>query len=237
MAVLQRYGGVVIMCGRFNIAQTPGLAALFKSLGITIDLPPARYNIAPTDPVPLLREDSLDDARWWLTPSWAVAIDQKYSMFNARAETLASSRAFAKPFRSQRGIVPMSSFIEWRTESGSKQPWRISNAEHALAVAALWDVWYGGDEPLLSCALVTTAAADAFRPWHSRMPVLLTVSEGKRWLDNSQPIAADDTLLQPRLKCRLELAPLPAAVGNARNKSGSLMHPVGEPVHLDSQWS
>ena len=127
------------MCGRFNVIDSPGLRQLLQDLGIDLQLPRA-VNVAPTEPVSLVRdlagERRLDSARWWLTPSWARAVDQKYAMFNARSETLASSRAFRHPFRSQRGIVPMSSFIEWRQEGGLKQPWLISNERGALAAAA-----------------------------------------------------------------------------------------------------
>ena len=222
------------MCGRFNIARTPGLATLVESLGLAVTLPPARYNIAPTEPVPLLRREGSGEARWWLTPSWASAVDQRYAMFNARCETLASSRAFRGPFRRQRGIVPMSSFLEWRREGEGKVPWLITNADEALAVAALWDVWERGDAPLLSCTLVTTAAAPAFRDWHRRMPVLLSREEALRWLDNGSPVAADDPLFAPELKFPLHLAPLARAVGNASRKDPSLMAPAGPWTTLDS---
>ena len=154
------------MCGRFNVIDSPGLQQLLRDLGIDIKLPKAA-NVAPTETVQLVwdidGERQAGPARWWLTPSWAKAVDQKYAMFNARSETLASSRAFRHPFKSQRGIVPMSSFIEWRQEAGIKQPWKITNEQQALAVAALWDVWEGEGEPLLSCTLVTTAAAPEMR--------------------------------------------------------------------------
>jgi putative SOS response-associated peptidase YedK len=111
------------MCGRFNVIDSPGLQALLQDLGIDLSLPP-RANVAPTEQVSLVRMfpggNELCDARWWLTPSWAPAVDQKYAMFNARSETLARSRAFGQPFKRQRGIVPMSSFIEWRSEGGVK---------------------------------------------------------------------------------------------------------------------
>lgn len=220
------------MCGRFNVTNTPGLQQLVDTLGIDLTLPPPRYNIAPTEDVLLLRNQQADSARWWLTPAWAPGVDQKYSMFNARSETLAKSRAFQRPFRSQRGVVPMSSFIEWRKEGDGKRPWKISNEAEALAVAALWDVWQGGDEPLLSCTLVTTAAAEAFAPWHSRMPVLLTVDECERWMDNDREIATADPLFAGKLKYSLTLAPLPSAVGNSRNKQAELMTPDGDAVVL-----
>jgi len=223
------------MCGRFNVIDSPGLQQLLQDLGIDIALPQA-VNTAPTERIQLVREmgggRASGPARWWLTPSWATAVDQKYAMFNARSETLASSRALRQPFKSQRGIVPMSSFIEWRQDGNVKQPWNISNEQEALAVAALWDVWQGGAEPLLSCTLVTTAAAPAFEPWHRRMPVMLSADECDRWLDGSQIIAPDDPLFRSELKYPLRLQALSRAVGNARNKDVALLEPVGAEVEL-----
>jgi putative SOS response-associated peptidase YedK len=159
-------------------------------------------------------------------------MSQAYSMFNARSETLAKSPAFRGPFRHQRGLVPMSSFIEWRTEDGVKQPWLITNEQGAMAVAALWDVWEGGEAPLLSCTLVTTAAAPAFAPWHARMPVLLAPAECARWLDNEHAIAPDDAIFRSALKTPLVLTPLARTVSNARNKDPAALAGVGEPVEL-----
>lgn len=220
------------MCGRFNVIKTPGLEALLASLGQAPDSLHEAVNVAPTETVQLLKNDQLFEARWWLTPHWAKAQEQKYAMFNARSERLSQSPAFRGPFRSQRGIVPMSSFIEWRGEAGKKQPWMISTADGALAVAALWDIWRGPEGDLLSCTLVTTAAAETFRPWHSRMPVLLSAEEIPRWLDNEQQLAPDDPVFEPRLKEPLELVALDPAVGNSRNKGRELLEPAGEVVRL-----
>ncbi len=223
------------MCGRFNVIDSPGLQQLLRDLGIDLKLPGA-VNIAPTEQAALVRgpagERELASARWWLTPSWAQEVDQTYSMFNARCETLGSSPAFRGPFRSRRGIVPMSSFIEWRQEGAVKQPWLISNEAGALAVAALWDLWQGGTGTLLSCTLVTTAAAPSFAPWHRRMPVLLAADECERWLDCSHAIEACDPLFRSELKQTLRLQALPRAVGNARNKDPALLVGVGEVVEL-----
>ena len=223
------------MCGRFNVIDSPGLRHLLRDLGIDLHLP-ERLNVAPTEQVPLVRVGAagptLDSARWWLTPSWAKEMSQAYSMFNARCESLAKSPAFRGPFRHHRGVVPMSSFIEWRTEGGVKQPWLITNAQHALAAAALWDVWEGGDEPLLSCTIITTAAAPAFLPWHNRMPVLLAPEECARWLDNSHAIEPGDAIFRGALKMDLRLTPLSRAVGNSRNKDPAAMEGIGEVIEL-----
>jgi len=223
------------MCGRFNVIDSPGLQQLLRDLGIDLQLPRG-VNVAPTESVYLVRGEAgqrlAEPARWWLTPSWVKEVDQKYAMFNARSETLATSRAFRQPFKSQRGIVPMSSFIEWRKEGAVKQPWLITSEQQALAVAALWDVWEGGDEPLLSCTLVTTAAAPAFEAWHRRMPVMLAADEYERWLDCSAAIAPDDRIFRSELKFPLQLQPVSRAVGNAANKDVDLMAGMGEQVQL-----
>jgi putative SOS response-associated peptidase YedK len=164
-------------------------------------------------------------------------------MFNARSEGLSKSPAFRKPFASQRGIVPMSSFIEWRGGSGAKQPWLISNEAQAIAVAALWDVWSGGDASvtagseslLLSCTLVTTAAAEAFKPWHSRMPVMLPPDDCDRWMDNSTTIGTDDPVFQRRLREPLTLVPISRSVGNARTKSPDCLQASGSVVRLPAE--
>lgn len=230
-------GTLGVMCGRFNVIDSPGLQQLLRDLGIDLTLPKG-VNVAPTEQVYLVRAQgsahSAEPARWWLTPSWAKAVDQKYAMFNARSETIGSSPAFRKPFKSQRGIVPMSSFIEWRAEGGVKQPWLISNEQQALAVAALWDVWEGGETPLLSCTLVTTAAAQLFEPWHARMPVILAGEECQRWLDTSQAIPPDDAIFRSELKQPLRLQPLSRAINNARSKEPQLLEPTGKTVHLQA---
>ncbi len=223
------------MCGRFNVIDSPGLQQLLRDLGIDLKLPQG-VNLAPTEPVQLVRDDAgvrrADPARWWLTPSWAKEVSQKYAMFNARSETLTTSPAFRHPFRSQRGIVPMSSFIEWRAEGGVKQPWLITTEQEALAVAALWDVWEGGDTPLLSCTLVTTAAARAFEPWHKRMPVILAADEYERWLDPATEIAAEDAVFRSELKLSLRLQRLSRVVSDARNKDLQALQGVGEVMEL-----
>ncbi|MEA3642646.1 MAG: SOS response-associated peptidase [Lamprobacter sp.] len=222
------------MCGRFNISPSAGMADLLESFAVKLPAGYTRYNIAPTEEVPLvLQTGELAMARWRLTPSWSDGPSQKYAMFNARCETLTSSPAFRGPFARQRGVVPMSSFLEWRKEGAVRQPWRISNIQQALMVAALWDRWIDpAGDALLSCTLVTTAAAPEFTPWHSRMPVLLTVDEAARWLDNSLQIAKDDRLFEPALKFPLLLEPVDRRVGNARNKAAQDQAIVGDVLEI-----
>ena len=127
------------MCGRYNIHDDPWLQTLLRELGLDVRIP-SRANIAPTEAVPVVIEEQgvrrLREMRWWLVPSWAPEIDQRYSMFNAKAETLGTSRAFRGPLRHRRCILPASSFIEWTDGGGHKQPWLIRPERGAIAVSA-----------------------------------------------------------------------------------------------------
>jgi putative SOS response-associated peptidase YedK len=223
------------MCGRFNVIDNPELQQLLRDLGIDLNLP-TRTNIAPTEPVAMVRladgGNELAEVRWWLTPRWAKQVDQKYAMFNARSETLASSRAFSEPFKRHRGIVPVSSFIEWRSEAGGKQPYLIEAVDQALALAAVWDCWGEGDDRVESCALVTTAAATDFQRLHNRMPVMLRADERERWLNVSKPLEADDPLFSPVLKQPLRIQPVSRGVNSARNKDPQLVESIGEGFEL-----
>ena len=218
------------MCGRLN--QTGEIK--WRDFVTSIRLKPV-YNAAPTETLSLIRSDRVEPARWWLVPSWAKEISTKYSMFNARSENLTSSKAFRVPFQRQRGIVPISSFIEWRGQKSGKQPWLVTNEQHCFYAAALWDVWTGDDLPLLSCTIVTTEAAQPFTPWHHRMPVMLGEGEVERWLDNTVQIPANDPVFRPQLKEPWHLSPLDKAVGNSRQKSPELMNPIGEILTLSCQ--
>jgi putative SOS response-associated peptidase YedK len=219
------------MCGRFNVIDNPELQRLLQELGIDLGLP-SRANIAPTETIAMVREHEgareLAQVRWWLTPAWARQPDQKYAMFNARCETIAGSRAYAKPFKTRRGIVPVSSFIEWRREDGGRQPYLISAPGSALALAAVWDCWQGDGEIIESCSLVTTAAAPQFEQVHKRMPVMLDAGEQQRWLDGGSEVAANDPLFEPRLKQELSVRAISRQVNNARNKGLDLLAPEGE---------
>lgn len=210
------------MCGRFNITDNPMVHALLDELGIDIGSLPARYNIAPTEPVLTFyhyeNRYHAHEMRWWLTPSWSDGPSQKYAMFNARSETILSSRAYKGPFQYHRAIVPASSFIEWQRKDGQKQPYEIKPVEGCLFFAAVWDHWTNGDAELYSCSIVTTAAVESFKAIHNRQPVMLNIEQAQEWLDAKSEISALKKLMLPNLPSALEVVQINAAVGNARNK-------------------
>ena len=208
------------MCGRYNIIDDPEIRDLLVYLGIRKHLETA-YNIAPTEMVPVIRQGEsgaeLHRMRWWLVPAWAKEPSTKYSMFNARAEGLAESRAFRHPFKRQRCILPASSFIEWCKEDG-KQPYAIRLQEGALALAGLWECWGEGSETVLSCAMITTDATPGFRHIHARMPVMLERDMLLQWLNPEIDGTELMACLMPNLPGPLQVVPVDSRINNSRVK-------------------
>jgi putative SOS response-associated peptidase YedK len=159
------------------------------------EVPPftARFNIAPTQPVPVIRlapeqaepRRELVWLRWGLVPSWAQDVSIGGRLINARAETAASKPAFRAAMRRRRCLVAADGFYEWRADGRKKQPYFIHfRDDRAFAFAGLWEAWEGAQQAVVeSCTLLTTEANDLVRPIHDRMPVILPPESYGAWLD------------------------------------------------------
>lgn len=229
------------MCGRYAFFTPVDAAArLFGVSEIHArDLAP-RYNIAPTQEVPIVRRSPFMEeasatgeaprelalARWGLVPFWAKDPVIGNRMINARGETVANKPAFRAAFRKRRCLVPADGFFEWqRTESG-KQPWYIHRADgELLGLAGLWELWDppDGGTPLASCAIITTGANDFMRPLHDRMPVVLDAVARDAWLAPDADPAALEALLRPAPEDALEAWPVSRRVNSPFNEDPSLL--------------
>jgi putative SOS response-associated peptidase YedK len=181
------------MCGRFTLTNPDPsrLARRFEVDGpLDFDERP-RFNIAPTDAVLAVRrtgqgERELGRLRWGLVPGrWAR---KGRPLINARAETAAEQPAFAESFRHRRCLIPADGFYEWRRDETGKRPLWFSRRDGELFAFA--GIWAGlppaedeGEDPLLSCALLTTEPNELIRPVHDRMPVILSPGQEAAWLE------------------------------------------------------
>src|SRR5438552_18964185 len=134
------------MCGRYATTRSAAdLSALFDAADEPGDGLAADDNVAPTDPVPIVRRSRRVDgrvvsvARWGLVPAWAPDTSGQARMINARAETVATARAYAPSFERRRCLVPADGWYEWRRASArQKQPYFMTpRAGGAPAVAGL----------------------------------------------------------------------------------------------------
>ena len=224
------------MCGRYNIIDDPVIHVLLDILGVDLGPLPTRLDVAPTESVPVIHRhegrNQLSEMRWWLVPHWSDGPSQKYAMFNARCENLEKSRAFKGPFSRRRAVIPASSFVEWQKQEGGKQPYLIQAEDQALAFAGLWDYWSDGTDHLLSCTIVTTEASEAFRPIHTRMPVILDQESLDIWLDEE----SSPEVLKPMFKPfagSLIATPVDRRIGNSRFKE--MPEPIGDSYEISQK--
>ncbi len=222
------------MCGRFNIIDDP-MTQLIADIAGQSYSGGTRYNIAPTENIPvLLKTDgdwSLQDMRWWLVPSWAKEPSTKYAMFNARSESIAKSSAFREPFKKRRCIVPATGYYEWKKEGSHKLPLYIQPEDnHGFAFAGLWDRWQEGDQVIYSCTIVTAAAPQEMKEIHSRIPVHLSPEEIGTWVAPNASVDDLTALLAPTIRFPLNVTPVSIQVNNARNKDYRCVEPIGERI-------
>ncbi len=153
-------------------------------------------------------------------------------MINARAETVATSRAFARSFAGRRCLVPADGWYEWRIDAdGVKRAYYLTSRDGGvLALAGLWTVWRGAGDPLLTCAVVTTSALGELASVHDRMPLVLAPGRWERWL-RAEP--EPDLLTPPDADtlAALEVRPVGPAVGNVRNNGPELIERMERDVN------
>ncbi len=155
----------------------------------------ARYNIAPSQPVPVLACDErgrpvLRLMRWGLVPHWAKDPSMGAKLINARIETVRDKPSFRDALKYRRCLIPADGFYEWTSGTGGKrQPYFIHQQDDGVWVfAGLWEHWQDarGNE-LETCTILTTAADEVVRPLHERMPVIADPIAGRAWMQASSP--------------------------------------------------
>lgn len=244
------------MCGRFTLrTPAPELARLFGLDRVDPSELAPRYNIAPTQPIPTVRERpvagtsraggrgaerpprgprELAFLRWGLLPGWVEDPRDWPTLINARAESLDRKPAFRDALRERRCVVPADGFFEWRREGGRKQPYLVRlEGGGPFAFAGLWERWRGrrdGEEAEVeSCTIVTTEANELLRPLHDRMPVILRAEDLDLWLDpDARHYGELEALLQPLPSELLEVTPVSPRLNSPDEDDADVLEPVGK---------
>ena len=221
------------MCGRYTLRKPTRQVAREFDLP-TVPVLPLRYNIAPNQPVPIVRiadqggrELALID--WGLIPPWADDPEDGNRLINARAETVAVRPSFRWAFQQRRCLVLADGFYEWQRLEGRKQPYFVHMTDdRPFAFAGLWQRWDRDGEPIESCAIITTEANELMAPIHGRMPVVLPSSAYRIWLD----AAVRDSrkllpLLRPYPADEMEAYPVGRLVNDPANDVPGCVRRVG----------
>ena len=225
------------MCGRYTLATpTEALEELFQLQTALPSLRP-RYNIAPTQPVAVVRRSTEGEREmvimhWGLIPSWAKEPDIGNRLINARSETVSEKPSFRSAFKSRRCLVPTDGFYEWQRLNKRKQPHYIRMGDgEPFAFAGLWERWDGQDETVIeSCTILTTEANAFVRPIHNRMPVIVEPGDYDLWLETEPDrTGALARLMRPYSGDRLTAFPISTWVNNPKNNDARCVEPIEQP--------
>ena len=223
------------MCGRYLIISSPEAIRRLFGYPEQPNFPP-RYNVAPTQPVPIVRlaqgKREFALVRWGLIPPW-VKDPRSFSLLvNARSESVNDKPAFRNAMRRRRCLVPADGFYVWKEDGRRKRPYCERPRGGPIAFAALWETWMGPNgEEMETAIIVTTAAKGALACLHERVPVIVPPEAFDLWLNCSEvdSMTAAAALFVPPSEGLLEAYEISPAVNRTENDGPNLIAPVEPP--------
>ena len=222
------------MCGRYRLSRRKQLVEEYFDTTGEDDWSP-RYNIAPTQPVPVIRQNPKEPVRelslmkWGLVPHWSKDSSGAGGMINARSETAATKPAFRDPLKFRRCLIPADGFYEWSRTGKTKQPYCFEVDEGELfAFAGLWDGWKDASGSWIkTCSILTTTPNPVTALVHDRMPVILDPDSYDLWLDpGTTDVAAAFDLLKPYDARLMRRYPVSTRINHVANDDEECVRPV-----------
>jgi len=220
------------MCGRYTLTSPEDIAARFGLGALAETRIEPRFNVAPSQGVPVIVEreagPTLTTMRWGLQPAWMKSDGQRPPPINARSESLLERPMFRGAVAHGRCLIPADGFYEWMVVPGrkTKQPMYIHlKGGPIFAFAGLYV--QGREDVGETCVIVTMAANDVISSIHERMPVILDRSMEMRWLDRDLEDGKTAlSYLQPVSRDEFEVYPVSSQVSSARNEGRELIEPL-----------
>jgi len=219
------------MCGRFaQFTVLDNLQSRFPIDRVACEVRPS-YNVAPSQEILSiirLKGNQLVNLNWGIVPFWVKDISKAAKPINARVETAAEKPSFKAAFRYRRCLILADGFYEWKKIGSRKQPWFLTLPEkEPFAFAGLWDAWTGEEGSVYhSCTILTTAASDAIREIHHRMPIVLTPDAFNEWLNpDNQDTSKLEILLTKHTVREFTAYPVTIYVNSPKNNDPKCIEP------------
>jgi putative SOS response-associated peptidase YedK len=228
------------MCGRYAITSPPEAIRKLFGYAETPNFPP-RYNIAPTQPIPIVMAQREDGARlrhfmlarWGFLPGFVKDPRDFPLIINARAETVVEKASFRNAMKRRRCLIPADAYYEWLKLSAGRRierkPYLFRRADGApMGFAGLFETYIGTDGAEIDTAcILTTEANRVTAAVHDRMPVILEAKDFDAWLDCDKVSAGEAAaLLRPAGDDLLEFYEIGAEIGRASSDGPQLQQPI-----------
>jgi putative SOS response-associated peptidase YedK len=227
------------MCSRYSLTSPHEAVRAYFRYDNEAVFPP-RYNIAPSQPVAIVRNTprggrEMALVRWGLVPSWVKDPRAFKMLINARAETAADKPSFRAAMRHRRCLIPADGFYEWTGAAGAKRPHLIRpRAGGSMALAGIFETWLGADgSEIETVAILTVAANAAMSVLHDRMPAVIEPMYFDAWLDCRSGTATEIVeLLRPVPEDYLDILEVSRALNDPRNEGPTVQEPVATTLTL-----
>jgi putative SOS response-associated peptidase YedK len=192
------------MCSRYSLTSPPEVVRAYFGYGDTPNFP-ARYNIAPTQPIPVVCRDREGARRfrlmrWGLLPSFVKDPKKFPTLINARSEEVLEKPSFRNAMRWRRCLIPADGFYEWTGPKGKRRPFLLRpKMPKLIAFAGLYERWRDGQGGEIDTVAILTCPSNAsVSVLHDRMPVVLAPEDFASWLDvKGTPPETAAALLRP----------------------------------------
>ncbi|WP_298260426.1 SOS response-associated peptidase [Bradyrhizobium sp.] len=221
------------MCGRFVITSPPEALRQFFGYFEQPNFPP-RFNVAPTQPIPVvINHDGRHFRlmRWGFWPAWVKDPRKFTHLINARAETVKEKPAFKNAIRRRRCLIPADGYYEWQSMEGGKRPYFVHRRDGApIAFAGVAETWIGPNgEEVETVAIVTAPASVDLAVLHPRVPVAIAPLDFGFWLDCRSDEADSVTpLMRGPEKGEFAWHEISSRVNHVANDDAQLVLPITE---------
>ncbi len=224
------------MCGRYTLTLSlEAMQKAFSGVNFHIEHTP-RFNIAPTQMIPVIREAAKGELRadrfkWGLIPSWSKDESVGFRLINARAETLAEKPAFREALKSRRCLIPADGFFEWVIIEGTKEKLPLYfqlKSKAVFAFAGLWETWRSPETAEINSATIITTEPNALvGKFHTRMPVILSPEEYLMWLTPGSKSSGELlSLLKPFPEAEMNCYPVSPLANSPKNDGPEIIIPL-----------
>jgi putative SOS response-associated peptidase YedK len=229
------------MCGRYALTSAPEAVRALFGYPETPNFP-ARYNIAPTQPIAIVRSERGADglprrhfalARWGFLPGFVKDPSDFPLIINARSETVNEKASFRAAMKRRRCLIPADAYYEWlKLGAGRKierKPYLFRRADGRLiGFAGLWETYAGADGAEIDTACILTTQANAATcAVHDRMPAILEQEDFSTWLDCDGVGAPEAArLLKPAPDDEIEFFEIGSAINRAASQGPQLQEPL-----------
>lgn len=223
------------MTSRYALYEIDKLRERFSlNVGLPRGVKP-RYNVSPVQLVPavVMRNGvrAVEKMIWGLIPVGAKDANSvfRYKTFAVKSEGILDKPSLRTALRSQRCIIPVNGFYEWKNLPDGKRPFYIRPTSHELAgLAGLYSEWIDPDGVAHSvCTVITIDSETESDMTPSRLPIFVEKTDETDWLNPELgDLSTLFRIMRPSDPDQLEIIPVRDAVNSTKVDSPDLIERI-----------